>query len=134
MKLPVALSILLLAAVAGAQPEVKGTPMTVEEHFSLAAGNTEVGTNVDGSKFAVYMTLDGRRKLRVVAPDGRVTFEDEGQLTVVDGAYCSQWKKMNQGKKVCGIKVFRDGDAFRSLRPDGSGSLHKFEPGNSRGL
>jgi hypothetical protein len=108
--------------------------MAVEEHFSLAAGNTEVGKNDNGSDFAVFMTQDGKRKLRVTTPDGRVSFEDEGYLFIESGTYCSQWKKMNQGRRVCGIKVFRDGDAFRSLRPDGSGSLHRFEPGNSRGL
>jgi hypothetical protein len=109
-------------------------PMAVEEHFSLAAGNTEVGKNASGGEFAVYTDAGGRRKMRVTSPDGRITFEDEGQLTIENGAYCSQWRKLNQGRKVCGIKVFRDGDGFRSLRPDGSGSLHRFEPGNSRGL
>jgi hypothetical protein len=109
-------------------------PMTVEEHFSIAAGNTEVGKNDSGGEFAVFMTKEGKRKLRVTSTDGRMTYEDEGQLTIENGTYCSQWKRMNQGRKVCGIKVFRDGDAFRSVRPDGSGSLHRFEPGNSRGL
>lgn len=122
--------VVLAAGPVNAQP----TPMPVEEHFTLAAGNTEGGKNENGSEFAVYMSPDGKRKLRVVSPEGKITFEDEGQLTIEGGTYCSQWKKMNQGRKVCGIKVFRDGDAFRSLRPDGSGSLHKFERGNSRGL
>lgn len=127
-------SLLVSAALfAAAQVVAEPVSMPVEEHFRLAAGNTEVGKNPDGSEFAVYMTAEGKRKLRVVS-QGSVTFQDEGQLTIENGTYCSQWKTINSGRKVCGIKVFRDGDAFRSLRPDGSGSLHRFEPGNSRGL
>lgn len=120
--------------IVGSAARGEPIPMTVEEHFSLMAGNTEIGRNASGEEFAVYTTEDGKRKLRVVSSSGKTTFEDEGQVTIESGTYCSQWKKMNQGRKVCGIKVFRDGDAFRSLRPDGSGSLHRFEPGNSRGL
>ena len=79
------------------------SPMTVEEHFALAAGNTEVGKNDSGGEFAVYMTPEGKRKLRVIGSDGRTTFEDEGQLTIEGGTYCSQWKTMNQGRKVQSI-------------------------------
>ena len=38
------------------------TPMTAEEHFRLAVGNTEVGKMPNGSDFAATMTQDGKRK------------------------------------------------------------------------
>jgi hypothetical protein len=124
----------LLLAVAASAALAQPVPMTVQEHFELAAGNTEVGKNDKGQDFAVYMSRDGRRRLQVKDSSGRVVFEDEGRLTIENDAYCSQWKAMNGGRKMWGIKVFRDGDKFRSARPDGTGSLHSFEPGNSRGL
>lgn len=133
-RLSLAFPLALLVVSVNANSQEYGEPMSVEEHFALAAGNTEVGKNPKGEDFAVYMTPDGKRKMRVTDATGRITYQDEGQLTIENGVYCSQWRNLNQGRKVCGIKVFRDGDHFRSLRPDGSGSRHRFEKGNPRGL
>ncbi len=130
-----ATSLLLVALGAvNAQPEVKGTPMAVEEHFRLAAGNTQISFDPWGFRVAVYLMPDGKQRLRTFFRDGSIKFEDEGQLTIENGMYCRQMKKLNDGLKVCAIKVLREGDAFRFLRPDGSSSVHTFEPGNSRGL
>ena len=36
------------------------------------------GESDNGFEFAVFMTHEGQRRLRVTAPDRRVTFEDKG--------------------------------------------------------
>jgi hypothetical protein len=110
------------------------TPMPVDEHYRLVVGNTEVGKNDTVGDFAVYTSPDGKRKVRVTSPEGKVVLEDEGTLRIQDGAYCIRWNKIDEGREVCGVKIFRDGDQFRSQRPDGTGNLHHFEAGNSRGL
>lgn len=108
-------------------------PITAEKLKQLFSDSTQTGiartTSEGPQKYWLYKRADG--SMTYMLEGG---WKDEGRWWVTeDGKSCTQLKKVRKGKKRCS-KIYREGDQYKVIRPDGSKAKFTVEPGNTQDL
>jgi len=107
--------------------------MNGEDLNKLFADSTQIGTTQRGSSgpltYWLYKRPDGTSVYRL--EDG---WSDTGTWRINDkGESCTSFEKIRKGKERCSA-IYKAGDKYKALRPDGSTNLFEVVPGNPKDL
>jgi hypothetical protein len=101
-----------------------GTKLTADQIRQQLVDHTTYGT-ISGRAYVQYVAPDGTQKIKMA------NFTDSGTYRITsDGVWCRTWKISTGGKEDC-VTVYKDGDTYYSVTPDGGiRATYTVQPGN----
>ncbi len=121
-------AVLVIGITQSISADSLGTKLTGDQIRQQLVDHTTYGM-VSGRSFAQYVASDGTQRIRMA------NFSDSGTYRITDdGQWCRMWKVSAGGREDC-VAVYKNGDTFYSVTPDGSvRASYTAKPGNPEHL
>lgn len=129
MKYISGIGFLILGLIWSTEAVTAEQALSTKELKVLFSNSTQMGESRKAKKYWLYKRPDGTMTYK--HEDG---WTDEGKWWITDdGKSCTQLETVRKGKTRCS-QIFRIGDKYKVVRPDGSTHVIAVEAGNTQGL